>query len=135
MNNHYLIIALGWLVGQIGYASVSVYILQRDKNISYWKALALYFSGEIGSFVMAFSGLLILLFIANDFFDIQITRADLLNKTALSWKEKIIVYQRTAAVGIGAFCQHLIYVIFKKGKKKREQIISKGPTSPTCKRM
>lgn len=121
MNNHYLIIAGGWLVGQIAYASVSVYILQRNKNIDYWKALALYFSSEIGSFFMAFSALMILLFIANDFFDVQITRADLLNKAVLTWKEKIIVYQRTAAVGFGAFCQHLIYVAFKKGKKRIEQ--------------
>jgi hypothetical protein len=121
MNDHYLIIAGGWFVGQIAYASVSVYILQKNKNIDYWKAWALYFSAEIGSFVMAFSGLLILLFIAGDFFNVEITRADLLNKAALTWKERIIVYQRTASVGVGAFIQHLLYVGFKRGKKRIEQ--------------
>lgn len=121
MNNHYLIIAGGWFVGQLAYASVSAYILQKNKNINYFRALGLYFSAEIGSFIMAFSGLLILLFIAGDFFNVEITRADLLNKAALTWKEKIIVYQRTASVGIGAFIQHLLYVAFKKGKKKIEQ--------------
>lgn len=121
MNNHYLIIAGGWAVGQIAYASVSAYILQKDKNTSYWSAVKLYFSAEIGSFVMAFSGLLVIMFIAGDFINVEITRADLLNKQALSWKEKVIVYQRCASVGIGAFIQHLLYVGFKKGKKKIEE--------------
>lgn len=118
MNSHYLIIALGWLVGQIGYASVSVYILQKDKDINYWKALGLYFSSEVGNFVIAFSALLIILFIAGDYINVEITRSDLLNKPALTWKERVIVYQRTASVVIGAFSQHLLYVAFKKGKKK-----------------
>lgn len=121
MNSHYLIIAGGWLVGQIAYASVSTYILQKNKNVPYWKALGLYLNGEIGSFVMAFSGLLILLFIAGDYFNVEITRADLLNKQVLTWKEKIILYQRTSSVGVGAFIQHLLYVGFKKGKKRIEQ--------------
>lgn len=121
MSNHYLIIAGGWLVGQIAYASVTVYILQKNKDITYWKAWALYCSSEIGNFVMAFSGLLVLLFIAGDFFNVEITRADLLNKTALSWKEKLILYQRTSSVVIGAFIQHLLYAGFKKGKKRIEQ--------------
>lgn len=121
MNNHYLIISGGWFIGQLAYASVSVYILQKGKNVSYWKALSLYFSGEIGSFVMAFSGLLVLLFISGDYLNVEITRADLLNKQVLTWKEKIIVYQRTASIGVGAFIQHLLYVAFKKGKKKIEE--------------
>ena len=120
MNNHYLIIAGGWLVGQIGYASVSVYILQKGKRIDYWKALGLYFSGEIGSMVMSFSGLLIVLFIAGDYLTDQITIADLRNKQVLTWKEKAIVYQRTFSLIVGAFIQHILYVGFKKGKKKIE---------------
>lgn len=118
MNNHYLIIAIGWLVGQFGYAAVSVYILQKDKRINYWKAWGLYGSGEVGNFVMAFAGLLILLFIASDFLDVDITRKDLLNKETLTLKEKLIVFQRTASVILGGFVQHLLYVAFKRGKKK-----------------
>lgn len=121
MNNHYAIIALGWAVGQVGYASVSVYVLQKNKSVSYWKAWSLYFSGEIGSLVMAFSGLLILLFIAGDYIVFDITLSDLRNKAVLSWKEKLIVYQRTASVVIGAFVQHLLFLAFKKGKKKIDE--------------
>lgn len=121
MNNPYAIIALGWLVGQIGYAAASVYILQKNKKASYWKALGLYFSAEIGGMIMAFAGLLILLFIAGDYITDEITAADLRNKQVLTWKEKVIVYQRTASVIIGGLCQHLLYVGFKKGKKKIDE--------------
>jgi hypothetical protein len=121
MNSHYLIITLGWIIGQIAYASVSVYILQKDKNINYWKALGLYFSSEVGSFGMAFAALLVILFIAGDYINVEITRADLLNKQTLTLKEKVIVYQRTASILLGGFCQHLLYVAFKRGKKKIEQ--------------
>lgn len=112
---------LAWLIGQFGYASVSVYVLQKGKKVNYWKAWSLYFSAEVGSFVMAFSALLIILFIAPDFINTEVTRADLLNKESLTWKEKFILYQRTSAVGVSAFSQHLLYLVFKKGKKKIEQ--------------
>lgn len=115
------ILILAWLIGQFGYAAVSVYVLQKGKKINYWKAWALYFSAEIGSFVMAFSALLIILFIAPDFINTEVTRKDLINKDILTWKERFILYQRTSAVGISAFSQHLLYLIFKKGKKKIEE--------------
>jgi hypothetical protein len=125
--NNYVILALGWFLGQLGYAAVSAYILQRDKpGISYRQALAVYFAKEVGSFAMAFCALLIIMFIANDFLTVDITRKDLLNKEALSWKEKIIVYQRTCSVFFGAFSQHIIYVAFKKGKKAIEDFAAKN---------
>lgn len=125
--NNYVILALGWFLGQLGYAAVSAYILQRDKpGISYSQALGVYFAKEVGSFAMAFTALLIIMFIANDFLSVDITRKDLLNKEALSWKEKIIVYQRTCSVFFGAFSQHIIYVAFKKGKKAIEDFAAKN---------
>lgn len=125
--NNYVILAIGWFLGQLGYAAVSAYILQRDKpGISYRQALQVYFAKEVGSFAMAFTALLIIMFIANDFLTVDITRKDLLNKEALSWKEKIIVYQRTCSVFFGAFSQHIIYVAFKKGKKAIEEFAEKN---------
>lgn len=120
--NHYLTITIGWVIGQICYAAVSVYILQKNKNIKYWGAWAAYGKSELGNFVIAFSALLLILFIANDFLDINITKQDLLNKQQLNLKEKIILYQRTAATGIGAFSQHLLYIAFKRGKKEIDKV-------------
>jgi len=125
--NNYIILALGWFLGQLGYAAVSAYVLQRDKpGITYPQALQVYFSKEVGSFAMAFTALLIIMFIANDFVTVEITRKDLLNKEALTWKEKLIVYQRTCSVVFGAFSQHIIYVAFKRGKKAIEEYAAKN---------
>ncbi len=113
------IIIVGWLVGQFGYAAVSVYNLQKDKpNINYLQAAGAYFSKEIGSFIMAFAGLAILIFIFPDFWDSDINRMDLRLKPVLTWKERIIVYQRCTAVVLGGLSQHLLYIIYKRGKKE-----------------
>lgn len=114
------IIMVGWLVGQIGYAAVSIHILQRDKpNINYWQAAGAYFTKEFSSFVMAFACLLILLFIFPDFWgDADINRADLKIKSTLTWKERIMLYQRCTAVVLGGLSQHLLYIAFKRGKKE-----------------
>lgn len=114
-------LVVAWLIGQFGYAAVSVYTLQKGKKVNYWKAWQLYFSAEVGSFVMAFSALLIIIFIAPDFINTDVTRADLLNKETLTWKERLVLYQRSSAVGLSAFSQHLLYLVFKKGKKKIEE--------------
>lgn len=125
--NNYVIIAVGWLLGQLGYAVVSAYMIQRKlEGIDYGKALRIYFRKEVGSFAMAFAALLIAMFIASDFIDIRVTRADLLDKEVLTLKEKIIVFFRTSSVVFGAFCQHGIYLAFRKGKKAIEEYADKN---------
>jgi hypothetical protein len=125
--NNYIIIILGWIVGQIAYASVSVYILQKNlPSIGYLQALREYGKKEFGSFIMALSALLVLLFIFPDYFDSTIKRSDLLSKETLTIKEKLIVYQRTGAVIVGGLCQHLLYVSFKKGKKAIQDYAAKN---------
>jgi hypothetical protein len=115
---NYIILAVGWLVGQIAYAAVSVYILQKDVvGIDYRQAAKVYAGKEIGSFVMAFSFLLVMLFIFPDFFDPSVSRADLRNKEALTIAERFIVYLRVSSVVCGGFSQHILFVIFKRGKK------------------
>jgi hypothetical protein len=68
----------------------------------------------------------VLMIITPDFLDVEITRKDLLNKEVLTWKERIIMYQRVSSIGISAFIQHIIYAIFKKGKKKIEEYEEKN---------
>ena len=117
------IIIVGWLVGQFGYAAVSIYNLQKDKpNINYPQAAVAYFSKEVGSFVMAFAGLMILVFVFPDFWDTDINRMDLKLKPVLTWKERIFVYQRCTAVVLGGLSQHLIYPLYRRGKKEIARI-------------
>lgn len=124
--SHYAIITIGWAIGQLTYAAISVYILQYNKSITYWQAWGAYGKKELGNFVIAFCGLLALLFIANDFFDLAVTKQDLLNKQQLNLKEKLIMYQRSSALALGGFCQHLLYIAFKRGKKEIEKISNKN---------
>lgn len=116
--NNYLILFVAFILGQVGYASVSIYIIQsKVPGITYMQAVHEYFKKEVGSFVMAAAGWAIVMFIFSDFFDTTITRADLMNKDTLTLKERMILYLRASATGLGMFIQHIIYVAFKKGKK------------------
>jgi hypothetical protein len=126
MNNpmsNLQIIIVGWLVGQFGYAAVSIHVLQRHKpNINYWEAAGAYFRKEFSNFVMAFAGLLILIFIFPDFWDADINKMDLKIKSTKTWKEWIMIYQRVTTVVIGGLSQHLLYIAFKRGKKEIEKL-------------
>jgi len=118
MNNYDGIMLIAFVLGQLGYASVSVYIIQNKiANVSYWEAMRQYFKKEVGSFVMAACGWAIVMFIASDWVDVTVTKKDLLVKESLTIKDKLIIYQRSIATGLGAFIQHIIYVAFKRGKK------------------
>jgi hypothetical protein len=125
--SNYIILAIGWVVGQTAYGSVSAYIIQKDMpGIDYWQALKIYFKKEVGSFAMAFSALLVLMFIFPDFFDPAVSRADLKNKEALTFVERMILYLRVSSVVVGGLSQHLLYVAFKKGKKAIHDYASKN---------
>lgn len=125
--NNYLVIAVGWFLGQLGYAVVSAYVIQRKvEGINYPQALKVYLKSEVGSFAMAFAALLIVMFIIPDFIDVRVTRADLIDKEKLTLKEKIIVFIRTASVIFGGFCQHGLFVAFKRGKRAIEQYAEKN---------
>ena len=128
MNNYFTII-IAFVIGQFAYTAITVYILQKDKDIDYITAYKAYMKKEIGWFVIAFAGLACVLFAMQDFLDLSIKREDLLNKEVLTLKEKIIFYFRTGSLFVGAFIQHLLFVVFKKGKdeiKKVNDQISNG---------
>lgn len=124
--NHVVILMIGWVVGQFAVSAVLVYLYQKDKeNINYWQAVRAYFSKEVGNHVIAFAGLLVILFISYDYIDLKITRADLANKAALTWKEKAMYYQRTFAVIIGGTIQLVLTLAYKRGKVAIEKAADK----------
>lgn len=116
--NNYQILIVAFILGQIGYAAVSVYLIQMKlENTDYLKAVQIYFKKEIGGLVMAAAGWALIMFVASDFIDPKITRADLYGKETLTLKEKIVMYHRTIASILGMFVQHILFTVFKKGRK------------------
>jgi hypothetical protein len=117
--NNYLILLIAFILGQFLYTAITVYNLQKDKNIAYLPSLKAYASKEAGGYIVAILGLLVLMFILSDFIDINTQRKDL--PEVLSIKQKIIFYFRTSATFFGVFAQHIIFVAFKKGKRAIEK--------------
>mgnify|MGYP000222701852 CR=1 FL=1 len=123
--NNYLTIVIAFFIGQFSYTTITVYNLQRGKDISFWSAYVAYMKKETGWFVVAIAGLCCLLFILSDFLDLSLKKSDLINKETLSYKEKIVVYFRTIALCAGAFIQHIIFAVYNKGKKEIEKVNDK----------
>lgn len=132
MLNNYLTIIIAFFLGQFAYTTATVYLLQKNKPISYGQAFKAYITKEIGWFIVALAGVSCILFISSDYIDLSIKRSDLLNKEVLTLKEKIIVYFRTISLCVGAFVQHLLFLWLKKGKtavhELNEKISSKKET-------
>lgn len=116
--NNYITIVIAFLIGQFAYNTITVYNLQRGLDIGFWSAYKAYMKKETGWFVVALAGLCCVLFVLSDYLDLNIKRADLINKEVLTIKEKIVVYFRTIALGVGAFIQHIIFLVYKKGKQE-----------------
>ena len=120
--NNYLTIIIAFIIGQFAYTTVTVYNLQRGKDISFWHAYAVYMKKETGWFVVAIAALACVLFVLSDYLDLNVKRSDLLSKDVLTMKEKVIVYFRTIALAVGEFAQHIIFLAMKKGKKEIEKV-------------
>lgn len=123
--NNYLTIVVAFIIGQFIYTSITVYNLQNGKDIDYWKAYGAYLRKETGWFIVAIAGLCGVLFILSDFINLDIKKADLVNKETLSAKEKIVLYFRTSALLLGMFIQHVVFKVYKKGKEEVEKVNDK----------
>lgn len=131
MSNNYVLLIIAWVLGQFGYASVSVARLQKNLvNVEYFQAWLVYVKKETGSFVMAFAALLIMLFIFPDFFDPTLTKAAAKSKEVKTFMDYLVIWQRTAFVFFGGFSQHLLYLGWKKGKAGITELDKKNAGNP-----
>jgi hypothetical protein len=124
MNTYYITTALGFLIAQFLMASISVYDYQKQKDIPYSHAMKAYLKAEIGFFVIAFFGLLTVLFVLPDIIDINIKPLDLQDKESLTWKEKAQAYFRLTVIFVGAFVQYLSFKFRKSGKQAIDKAIN-----------
>jgi len=126
MNNYFIIIC-GWIIGQYCTTVICAYLLQVNKEgINFPQAVAVYSKKEMGSFFIAFGGLLVLMFICSDYIDPKITRDVLLHKEKLTYIDKAILYSRTFSVAYGSLCAVILLVLFKKGIKGINEFAEKN---------
>lgn len=116
--NNYLIIFVGWILGQTGYAFKKSWEIQRNRpGVSFKDALKMHFTKETASFAFAFVILLIGLFVLPNFIDMDITKEDLKNLEVAKWKVYFVNFLRVIAVFFGYLCQNLGWFFFGKSEK------------------
>jgi hypothetical protein len=130
--NNYVVIVLGWLLGQAAYACKKSWDIQRkNENTDFKNALKMHFSKETASFAFASIMLLIGLFVITDFVDLDVTKEDLKNTEAAKWKVYLINFLRTSTVLFGYICQNLGYFLFGRSEKiLRERAAKEGVDTP-----
>ncbi len=116
--NNYVILALGWILGQAAYLCVKSWDIQKkNESVDFKHALSLLFSKETAAWFFGFVMLLIIMFVLSDFIDLNITKEDVKNMEVAKWKVYLINFQRTVAVVFGFVCQRFGYAFFGRTEK------------------
>lgn len=116
--SNYLIIIIGWLLGQAAYACKKSWDIQKKSvSISFPQALHMFFKKETAAFAFGSIMLLIAMFILSDFINLDIKKEELKNIEAAQWKKYLVNFLRTASVFFGYLCQNIGYFAFGKSEK------------------
>lgn len=121
----YIQLFFGFVLGQGLMMAMNVYSYQKDMHIEYKQALKAYTKAEIGYFVIAGIGLLVLLFIMSDFLDLTISKKDLRQLDVLNLKQKLQLYFKTGSVLFGMFIQFIAFKVRKTGKEAIDNAVIK----------
>lgn len=116
--NNYFVMLLAFIIGQALYTAITVNNLQKGKKIGYWPALRAYTEAEVGQYIVVLCGLAALMFVITDFVDPSFRKED---ADLTTWKGRLVAYFRSIMLVVGVFAQHIIFLAFKKGKKKLEE--------------
>jgi hypothetical protein len=116
--NNYIIIVLGWILGQAAYACKKSWDLQkRTEGLSFKSALHLLFTKETAAFAFGIVMLFIVIFILPNIIDLDVTKEELKGTDAAKWKYYFISFIRVIAVVFGYVCQNVGYFLFGKTEK------------------
>jgi hypothetical protein len=116
--NNYLIIVIGWVLGQAAYACKKSWDLQKTSvSLTFKDTIKIFFTKETASFAFAGIMLLIALFATPDFLNLDITKEELKNSELAKWKVFVINFLRVISVIFGYFCQNIGYFFFGKAGK------------------
>lgn len=130
--SNYVILVIGWFLGQLAYAFKKSWEIQRNKpNVTFSDALKMHFTKETASFAFAVVILLIGLFILPNFINMDLNKEELKNMEAAKWKVYFINFLNVVAVVFGYLCQNIGWFIFGKSEKLlKAQADKEGITLP-----
>jgi len=116
--NNYLIVIVGWLLGQSAYACKKSWDLQRRfEKLSFVDALVLHFTKETAAFAFGAIMLLIGMFVIADFINLDLKKEELKDMDVAKWKVYLINFLRCISVLFGYLCQNIGYFLFGKSEK------------------
>lgn len=113
-----LIIAV--FLAQAFIAALAVYRVQLGNDkINYIQALHQYFKSNVARYVLVAICVLIACFVLSDYMDLSLTRDDLRAKgiDTLNRVERIQLYFKSWAIGVGAFIEVIAVLFYKVGFK------------------
>ena len=121
--NNYTILCIGWLLGQLAYNAIKVHELQKNNEaLSYRDAAVIVFWKGIGTTLIAFSGLLIILFLMPEFFR-NVMEVDDKGKSP-GWAQTIVTWLRASSVAFGLLAQYIVVWLAGSLKKTTERFIN-----------
>lgn len=116
--NKYVILVIGWILGQAAYAFKKSWEIQKyNPKVTFKEALKMHFTKETASFAFAGICLLIGLFILPNFINMDLTKDELKNMEAAKWKVYFINFLNVVAVVFGYLCQNIGWFFFGKTEK------------------
>lgn len=120
--NNYMILVIGWILGQAAYAVKKSWEIQRNKpNVTFQDALKMHFTKETASFAFAILMLLIGIFILPNFINMDLTKDDLKNMEAAKWKVYFINFLNVVSIFFGYLCQNIGWFFFGRSEKILQQ--------------
>lgn len=123
MNNTAILI-IGWLIGQVIYNLIKVHDLQKEnEKLSYRDAAMIVFWKGIGTFMIAFSGLLAAIFMFPEFFK-NVMEVDDAGK-APEWAVFVIRWLRASSIAFGMLCQFIVVWVAGGLKNTTQRFIEK----------
>lgn len=119
-----LILVIGWMIGQVIYNLIKVHELQKHNDkLNYQDAATIVFWKGIGTFLIAFSGLLAILFIFPEFLK-NVMDVDDAGK-APGWAAAVIRWLRASSVAFGMLSQFIVVWVAGGLKNTTQRFIDK----------
>lgn len=115
--NNYLILIVGWIIGQLAWAGIRAWDIQRkNETVSFKQAMIIVYGKETAATFFGVVMLLAALFLMPDLY--RQTLDDDNNLKPLSgWQQNILVQMRLYSILFGALCQIIGYYFFGRAAK------------------